>query len=403
MMFLSASGSRSRPIAATLTLARKAGAERGVRRAFNITRLDRIGLPVFAAVRPAARTVCVNNGKGNTVAEAEVSALMEAIELTVAEEHIPIAAESMSPREYRKTTGGEVVDFCPIIGREVPSDRPMPFHTATDIENGTEHPVPAELVVHPDHLHLGTAFLGWTTAGMASGNSEVEASVHALCEVIERDIESFNALDDCSVLIVPESLPPSLRKLDHAIRAAGLYVWLRWVPNIFDVPYFRCIIVDPESDSLCFANGGYGAHPNAIVAARRAMQEAVQSRAAMIHGGREDLEEYKTFEMSLSADDRQKYRGRLEADSGCASRATGLDEVRSRPVGDELSQQLGDLMDCVHRAGLGRVLRYRYTRLNEPLHVLRVLVPGAENFTRSTAKIGRRLHEALRRRRRGML
>ncbi len=399
MLFQSASGLRTRPISATLALARAVGAAYGVRRAFEITRLDRIGWPVFAAVRPNARTVCVNNGKGDTADEAEVSARMAAIELTVAEEHYrPDAISSITPQAYRKATGGRVVDFCPILGRAIPLDRPMPCCMADDVETGVAVPVPAEVIVHPDHLRLDAAFLGWTTAGLASGNSEIEASVHALCEVMERDVESIDALDGNSALVPPESLCPSLRELDQAVRAAGLRAWLRWVPNVFEIPYFRYVVVDPDCDSLCFANGGFGAHPNARVAARRAMQEAIQSRAAMIHGGREDLEEYVAFEASLSVEERRQYLADIEASHQSASRVVGLDQVPCRAVGEDLVQQFGDLVDCVRRAGLGPVLRYRYTRPDEALQILRIIVPGAENFTRSTSKVGVRLHEALRRR-----
>jgi len=397
MVFHSASGLRTRSISATLALARAVGPAYGIRRAFEITRLDRIGWPVFAAVRPDARTVCVNNGKGNTPEEAEVSARMEAIELTVAEEHHPPdGISSMTPHDYREATGGRIVDFCPILGRAVSLDRPLPCCMANDVETGLAVPVPAELIVHPHHLDLDAAFLGWTTAGLASGNSEIEASVHGLCEVMERDVQSIDALYDSSALVAPESLCPSLRALDEAIRAAGLRAWLRWVPNVFGIPSFRYLVLDPESDSLCFANGGFGAHPNATVAARRAMQEAIQSRAAMIHGGREDLDEYVSFERSLSVADRRHYLAQIEASHQRASRVVGLDEVPGRPVGDDLVQQLADLVDCVHRAGLGPVLRYHYTRPDEPLQVLRILVPGAENFTRATSKVGARLHEALR-------
>ena len=54
----------------------------GITRIADITDLDRLGIPVFSAVRPGATqgSVSVYNGKGVSKVEAEVSAIMEGIE-----------------------------------------------------------------------------------------------------------------------------------------------------------------------------------------------------------------------------------------------------------------------------------------------------------------------------------
>src|SRR5262249_21639866 len=70
------------------TLARIAPrlADFGITRCADITRLDAdLGMPVFAAIRPRATVLQSSAGKGLSVAAAKVSALMEAIELDVAE------------------------------------------------------------------------------------------------------------------------------------------------------------------------------------------------------------------------------------------------------------------------------------------------------------------------------
>src|SRR5579862_6644062 len=59
----------------------------GISRVTDISRLDRVGVPVFASIRPGAQrgSLCVNAGKGLTAAEARVGAAMEAIEFAMAE------------------------------------------------------------------------------------------------------------------------------------------------------------------------------------------------------------------------------------------------------------------------------------------------------------------------------
>ena len=57
----------------------------GVTRIGEVTHLDRIGLPVFQAVRPMSRSLAVHQGKGRCEADARISAAMEAIEGACAE------------------------------------------------------------------------------------------------------------------------------------------------------------------------------------------------------------------------------------------------------------------------------------------------------------------------------
>jgi len=49
----------------------------GVTRLADITRLDRIGIPTYQAIRPSSRSLSVSQGKGLTPEAAKVSAAME--------------------------------------------------------------------------------------------------------------------------------------------------------------------------------------------------------------------------------------------------------------------------------------------------------------------------------------
>ena len=59
--------------------------EFGITRVADLTGLDRIGIPVMAAYRPAATSLVVSMGKGLTADAAYASATMESIELWHAE------------------------------------------------------------------------------------------------------------------------------------------------------------------------------------------------------------------------------------------------------------------------------------------------------------------------------
>src|SRR3990170_6514758 len=60
----------------------------GVTRIANITDLDRVGIPVFSAIRPsaAAGAISIYSGKGVNETNARISAIMESFERCLAEQ-----------------------------------------------------------------------------------------------------------------------------------------------------------------------------------------------------------------------------------------------------------------------------------------------------------------------------
>jgi len=61
----------------------------GITRAASITHLDTLGVPTWVSVRPGGQILQVSNGKGVTDTASQVSALMEACELHLAENPRP--------------------------------------------------------------------------------------------------------------------------------------------------------------------------------------------------------------------------------------------------------------------------------------------------------------------------
>src|ERR1700722_11037488 len=84
--FRLSSSLRSRSAEESVAIAASIAMSRGVSRVVNTTWLDRIGIPVYASIRPDGikGTVCVQAGKGFTHAEAKIGAYMEGIELSFA-------------------------------------------------------------------------------------------------------------------------------------------------------------------------------------------------------------------------------------------------------------------------------------------------------------------------------
>jgi ribosomal protein S12 methylthiotransferase accessory factor len=222
-----------------------------------------------------------------------------------------------------------------------------------------------------------------------------EATVHALAELIERDIRSFQGLYDTSVLVDLDSIVGPERELVETIRAAGFYLFVRVVPNAFGVVYFFATLFDPESDSPYFVNAGFGCHPHRSVALVRAICEAAQSRLSFIHGGRDDLEDWYVQFRNWA---RRRKRAHLQR--MMAGVARGRDRARRFAEVEDYSGECSNVAQCeqwlverLQAAGFTRLLRTAFCVPSDSLQVVRVVVPGLEYFNEKSSRTGRRLRD----------
>jgi ribosomal protein S12 methylthiotransferase accessory factor len=144
----------------TLQRARSIASQLGISRVTDITRLDRVGVPVYASIRPNAKpgSLCVNAGKGLYPIEAQVGAYMEAIEFAFAEyEQSSVRLVIATARDVLdgRTRPDAILDFCPVVGAEIDLDAPLACVEAEEILSSTQCLVPAELVFHPFDIETG--------------------------------------------------------------------------------------------------------------------------------------------------------------------------------------------------------------------------------------------------------
>jgi ribosomal protein S12 methylthiotransferase accessory factor len=394
---------RAEPLEVTLARAQSLAADLGISRVTDITRLDYVGVPVFASIRPDAQpgSLCVNAGKGITLEEARVGAYMEAVEYAFAEPRRANLEVIFAPAGQvydGRTRADAILDFCPMMGAEIDLQDPIPCVKATDICSGEEYLVPAELVFLPYPAKLkGKRYFGANSNGLCSGNSVLEATVHGLAEVIERDITSFQAITDNSTLVENDTLPPPIRRIGDDLGAAGLGLYVRYVQNCFRLPYFMAAVAERSNPDPIYITVGYGCHPCKDIAVTRAVTEALQSRLSFIHGGRDDLvDRYDRFRR-WSNESRTKYANDL-----LAQLSRNGSSIRFRDVADQtkragnIESSLTVLMESLALNGFRHVLRVVYTPDDSQLHVVRILVPGLECFTEGTARVGVRLRDYVR-------
>jgi ribosomal protein S12 methylthiotransferase accessory factor len=262
----------------------------GITRLADVTGLDTIGIPVYQAVRPAGRTLSVAQGKGVTPLLAKVSAAMEAIEFWHAE-HLAAPPETCTARSL----GGVSYRWGAVAlapGSFVHDDLPLRWLIGHGLCTGSAVPVPFDLV-RLDAVYReqwSPPLFAMSSNGLASGNTVAEATVHALCEVIERDASASGAAmpDDVRVRLDLASVTDADCRLMLG-RFAAAEIWLEVFADtaVGGVP---CFEARGRAGTAPHAFLGAGCHPDPAVALCRALTEAAQSRLTVIAGSRDDDE-----------------------------------------------------------------------------------------------------------------
>ena len=340
----------------------------GITRIARQTGLDDIGIPCFAAIRPNSRTLAANQGKGVDNAAAMTSAAMEAFEYAIAE-NPQCERRTASLRELRQ-------EGCAIhwpdrllpASRPANDDQPLTWVTGFDYFSGDPVLVPYDAVAIGQTC-LELEGICSSTNGLASGNTLVEASFHALCELIERDASSLMAIGSDAALrraqIRPEAFEdPVIDDLVRRIRDAGCALTLFDLTTNLGVPVIEAVIFDDLDDSPRHfdLSAGVGCHPVAIRAAIRAITEAAQTRITNIAGSRDDIRP-------------TEYRFGLDP-SLVVYRAAAGGTARPAPLGCELGTPLPALIAFLN----ARLTHRKVTEI--------VAVPlGGEAFGGSVAKV----------------
>lgn len=270
-----------------------------VTRVYDVGSIDYVKLPVWSAVTPLAKDLTVHSGKGTSPDAARLSAVMEAIER--------VSAEDVSPEATCRASYlglAEAGEFQPIdpmlwdlpFDSTYDSDRSFDWVIAYDLAAHQHRWVARDLVISPAQEGVCQ---GVESNGLASGNSILEATLHALLEVIERDASSqedyYNANHDPAEdrralwLVDPASLPARPRTWYDKLTDSRLIVALQDITNDLAVPVYCATIADPDfpgADGEIAFFDGCGADEDPERAAVRALTEATQAHSVVMLGSR---------------------------------------------------------------------------------------------------------------------
>ena len=350
----------------------------GITRIANVTGLDRIGLPVFLATRPNARSVAVSQGKGMRDADARASALMEAVEIWHAE-HYDRPMRFSSARELEGAHRTVDLDRLPVIvdSQYEPALR-MLWVDATDLFTGKSMLVPFEMV-HADYTHPvqpGHGCFPASTNGLSSGNHPLEAACHGICEVVERDALSIwhhsPSGEQARRGIDPASVDdPDCRTAIGKIERAELRLGIWDLTTDVGLATFLCAI---KEDATGFGHVGIGSgtHLERGVALRRALTEAAQTRLNYISGARDDL---MLAEFTAAGRDEKRDIVHRMLEENRNSRAfSAVPTIEN----ETLREDLDSLLEGLRGAGIEEVAAVDLSRPEIGIPVLRIIIPGLE-------------------------
>lgn len=367
----------------------------GVTRIANITDLDRVGIPVFSAIRPsaAAGAISIYSGKGVNDTNARISAIMESFERCLAEQ--PEISINLTGVPIEAT---RIVDTYESLSESYPSLYPdallLPQPLAEfskiewvmgyDIMNDIEVFVPANAVFHPYESRNGIKLFRSNTNGLASGNTIEEAVLHGLLEVIERDALSIAeyARDPGTEIMLSERDGLNY-KLKLKIEEAGIKVKLWLLGSDVDIPTVVAALDDTVLKDPALLVMGAGSHLSPEIAVTRALTEAAQSRVVQIHGAREDTDREQVVR-TFGYDHMKKLNRYWYEDIDTVT----MDELRDDSC-DTPAANISTVLDRLEGVAEGAIIVDLSRAVKVP--VIRAIIPMFEQYTLDRERKGERI------------
>jgi len=361
----------------------------GVTRIAEITHLDRLGIPVYSAIRPGAAegAVSIYAGKGATKSQAKASAMMEAFERYSAE----ISEEDRQNflkgtyREVENAVNPETLILPPLTYEE---NTQLDWVKAVEVTDEQEYFIPANAIYHPYIPLEGSILFKSNTNGLASGNRIEEAVYHGITEVVERDAWSiFEAKKEQKKELDCGNIDhPLIRDMLEKFNKAGIAVKVMDLTADIDITTMAAVADDTVLKDPALLSLGVGTHLNPEVAVIRALTEVAQSRATQIHGTREDTN--RAVFMRKAGYERMKRINRhWFSDS---HKLIDINDIEDKSK-NTFKEDIETCLNILSQNGFKKVYYVDLTRREVEIPVARVVVPGLEVYSVDAERRGRRL------------
>lgn len=388
----------------------------GITKLASIHRLTNIDVPIVQCFRPNKPwSSTLASGKATTEIGASVGAIMEDCE-TIAQELYDDRSEEGPFASYEEfSKDHECID---------PTHLPLSFDSLYDPKKRINWTQTRDVLQERD-VWIPSAFVTThrlqndplysprrggkihSTNGLGAGFSLEEAFHHALCEYIERHNIIMNQTiysnpgvwgAPARTIIDHDTLNDENRKIIAEVEKNGARIRLMDVRTDIRVPTFVGLVCEDDvEDTETRVRGvlsyGSGAHPNAHIAARRALLECVQTIMGNVSSAREDIA-VKT--RSLGRHERMRPRPpffELQWQTGF-DRTLSMADIEGLSDRDVLNE-ISWMMERLLQAGVRNVIMHDLSCEDmSPVRVVRTFVPRLEDPT-VTFRTGQRARLAL--------
>jgi len=392
----------------------------GITRVTEITHLDRVGIPVFSAIRPTAQGggVSIYAGKGAEREQAKASAMMEGFERYSAEKQ-DVDNENSKIATIHEMSGENFIQPNELIlSKEVENldfkeDNRLEWTLATDIVSEKEYYIPSNAIFHPyipnesnnsntnnnddnygssdsDNSNLrAIAIFKGNTNGLASGNVIEEAVLHGMLEVIERDAWSIFELTkkNKKEIDIASIENPLINSLVEKFEKESIKLKLMDFTADVDIPTIAASADDTILQDPALLTLGVGTHLNPEIAVLRALTEVAQSRATQIHGTREDTS--RAVFMRKAGYMRMKKMNKDYFQEEKEENIIKLSDIEDKST-NSLKKDIEIVVNELKRNNLNKILFKDLTRKEIGVNVVRVVIPGSETYAIDPDRIGKR-------------
>jgi ribosomal protein S12 methylthiotransferase accessory factor len=182
-------------------------------------------------------------------------------------------------------------------------------------------------------------------------------------------------------------------ELLEKFRRADLFPVVRDITSNMGVPSFFASVADESISGYPMAHSGFGSHPNAAVAVRRALVELAQSRCVDIQAVREDILPPGAIAAHFALHTRRI--NIINRDSWYFGRSKHLRKLSDVPSYSfaTIEEDLQFLMQRFAACGLDQIIVIDFTPNLTTHSVVRVIVPGIESWALDHGRLGPRAVE----------
>ena len=365
----------------------------GITRIADITDLDRIGIPIYTAIRPTAEdgAVSIYGGKGITKDHAKASAMMEGFERYSAERQDcdeTIIAKLSEIEEFGEYVDPKSLNLPSEFEKKDISDLSLEWSKSKDIISNKEYYIPTNAIYHPyiskdDSQNLFKS----NTNGLASGNILEEAILHGIFEVIERDAWSIFELTHKNYAQIDISSIENEVIIDiiDKFESEGIKIKLMDFTADIKIPTIAASADDTITRDAGLLTLGMGTHLDPEVAILRALTEVAQSRATQINGAREDTvradfareagyERMKRINKYYFRDEEEQIK---------------LSDIENKST-SSITKDIEIVKDELISNDIQKILYTNLTRPELDVSVVRVVIPEMELYTIDKSRDGYR-------------